>query len=248
MNLLNDFDIKNLGKDLPEETTLFDFVNKFISELKEYFENNGNKNVIDTNKENKYSKYWDYQNFMEDNVAANIGISRWSADIKYRDELSDAIDNSILELAEKEGTLYRKQFIANGPTDNPTYSIDKFENGKIEHLIMSGDKVPKGFENEDIIFQYKADGSIKVRTDLKEEVINLASKKTVDLKEQENKRNSEYKKEGYIYEAFEDDGYIFLNNITEEREFSIEDIDFAIYNYKGDGKYQVINGEYKKIN
>lgn len=113
----------------------------------------------------------------------NIEISRWSADIKCCDELSDAIDNSILELAEKEGTLYRKQFMANGPTDNPTYSIDKFENGKIEHLILSTNKVPKGFENEDIIFQYKANGVTKVRTDLKEEVVNLASQKVVNLKE-----------------------------------------------------------------
>lgn len=243
---LNDFNIKKLGQNLSEDNVLNDFVNKFISELKEYFEKNSNKNVI--NIENQYSSYWDYQNFMEDNVAANIGISRWSADIKYCDELSDAIDNSILELAEKEGALYRKQFMANGPTDNPTYSIDKFENGKIEHLILPGDKVPKGFENEDIIFQYKADGSTKVRTNLKEEAINLAIPKTVDLKELENERNSEYKKEGHIYEAYEDDGYIFLNNVTEEQEFTIEDIDFATYNYKGDGKYQVINGEYKKIN
>lgn len=243
---LNDFNIKKLEQNLSEDNVLNDFVNKFISELKEYFEKNSNKNVI--NIENQYSSYWDYQNFIEDNVAANIGISRWSADIKYCDELSEAIDNSILELAEKEGTLYRKQFIANGPTDNPTYRIDKFENGKIEHLILTGDKVPKGFENEDIIFQYKADGSTKIRTDLKEEAINLAIPKTVDLKELENERNSEYKKEGHIYEVYEDDGYIFLNNVTEEQEFIIEDIDFVTYNYKGDGKYQVINGEYQKIN
>ena len=52
---------------------------------------------------------------------------------------------------------------------------------------------------------------------------------------------------GHIYEAFEDDGYIFLNDLTEERDFSIEDIDFVVDNYEGDGKYQVINGEYKRI-
>ena len=246
MNLGN-FNMKNLGKDLLQSKVVSNFVNEFINELKEYLEKKDNKNVINVNKENKYSNYWDYQNFMEDNVAANIGISRWSADIKYCDELSDAIDNSILELTEKEGTLYRKQFMANGPTDNPTYSIDKFENGKIEHLILSANKVPKGFENEDIIFQYKANGVAKVRTDLKEEVVNLASQKVVNLKEKENERNNEYKKEGHIYEAFEDDSYIFLNDITEEKSFSIEDIDFVTNNYKGDGKYKVINGEYKKI-
>ena len=51
----------------------------------------------------------------------------------------------------------------------------------------------------------------------------------------------------YIYEAFEDDGYIFLNDLTEERDFSIEDIDFVVDCYQGDGTYQVIDGEYRKI-
>ena len=50
-----------------------------------------------------------------------------------------------------------------------------------------------------------------------------------------------------MYEAFEDDGYIFLNDLTEERGFSIEDIDFVVYNYQGEGKYKVINGEYEKV-
>ena len=222
-----------------------DFVQNFIKELSKFLENN-NSNMINEN--NKYSKYWDYQNFMEDNVAASIGISRWSADIKYRDELSDAIDESILKLSESEGTLYRKQFMANGPTDNPTYSIDKYENGEIEHLILSSDKVPKGFENVDIIFQYKEDGSTKVRTDLKEKAVKLASESTEFLKEEENERTADYKKEGHIYKAIEDDGYIFLKDLTEQRDYVLEDIDFVVDYYQGEGKYQVINGEYKKIN
>ena len=86
----------------------------------------------------------------------------------------------------------------------------------------------------------------QTKTNIKK-IVNLASQKVPNLKEKENERNNEYKKEGHIYEAFEDDGYIFLNDVTEEQNFSIEDIDFVTNNYKGDGKYQVINGEYKKI-
>lgn len=222
-----------------------DFVQNFIKELSGFLENNNNGNMI--NKTNKYSEYWEYQNFMEDNVAASIGISRWSADIRYRDELKELIDDSILKLSESEGTLYRKQFMANGPTDNPTYSIDKFENGKIEHLILPADKVPKGFENEDIIFQYKADGTIKIRTDLKEKAIKFASEGAEYLKVKENKRAADYKQEGHIYKAVEDDGYIFLKDLTEPRDYVLEDIDFVVDSYQGEGKYQVIDGEYKKI-
>lgn len=222
-----------------------DFVQNFMKELNDFLENNCKLNEI--NQSSKYSEYWDYQNFMEDNVAASIGISRWGADIRYRDELSDAIDDSILKLSESEGTLYRKQFMANGPTDNPTYSVDKFENGKIEHLILSADKVPKGFDNEDIIFQYRNDGSTKVRMDLKEKAVDLASKNTEYLKEKEREMTSDYKREGHIYQVGEDDGYIFLKDLTEKRNYVLEDIDFVVDCYQGDGKYQVIDGEYKKI-
>lgn len=226
-------------------TEVKNIIDKFINELSDFLKNNSKENLI--NETNKYSEYWGYQNFMEDNVAANIGISRWSADIRYRDELSEIIDNSILELSQKEGTLYRKQFMASGPTYNPRYSVDKFENGKIEHLIVSKDEVPKGFENKDIIFQYKADGSTKVRNDLKEKAIKLASKNAEDLKEKESELTSDYKKDGHIYQVGEDDGYIFLKDLTETRGYVLEDINFVVDCYQGEGKYQVINGEYKKI-
>lgn len=218
-----------------------DFVQNFLKELSNLIENNVNSQA------SKYSDYWDYQKFMEDNVAASIGISKWSADITYHDELSKAIDDSILKLAEKEGALYRKQFKPNGSTDNQTYSVDKFENGRIEHLILTKDKVPSGFENEDIIFNYKSNGSPEVREDLKEEAIKIASDKMKYLKTQENKKALDYKKEGHVYQAIENDGYIFLKDLTEKRDYVIEDIDFVVDCYEGDGKYQVIDGSYKKI-
>ncbi len=218
-----------------------DFVQNFLKELSNLIENNVNSQA------SKYSDYWDYQKFMEDNVAASIGISKWSADITYHDELSKAIDDSILKLAEKEGALYRKQFKPNGSTDNQTYSVDKFEDGRIEHLILPKDKVPSGFENEDIIFNYKSNGSPEVREDLKEEAIKIASDKMKYLKTQENKKALDYKKEGHVYQAIENDGYIFLKDLTEKRDYVIEDIDFVVDCYEGDGKYQVIDGSYKKI-
>ena len=218
-----------------------DFVQNFLKELSNLIENNVNSQA------SKYSDYWDYQKFMEDNVAASIGISKWSADITYHDELSKAIDDSILKLAEKEGALYRKQFKPNGSTDNQTYSVDKFEDGRIEHLILSKDKVPSGFENEDIIFNYKSNGSPEVREDLKEEAIKIASDKMKYLKTQENKKALDYKKEGHVYQAIENDGYIFLKDLTEKKDYVIEDIDFVVDCYEGDGKYQVIDGSYKKI-
>lgn len=217
-----------------------DFIKNFINELNNFLEKNNNTN--------KYSKYWDEQKFLEDNVSATIGISRRANDITYKKELSQAVDESILELAQKEGTLYRKKFKPNGPTNNPIYKVDKFANGKIEHLFFSSDKVPKGFDNNDIIFQYKEDGTTKIRMDLKEKIIQEASKNVEYLKEKENEKALDYKKEGHVYSVVEDDGYIFLKDLTEKREYVLEDIDFIVDSYKGEGKYKVINGEYKKVN
>lgn len=244
---LGDFNIKNLGKDLTQSKVLSDFVNNFINELKDYLEKGDNKNIMNVNKESKYSNYWDYQNFIEDNVSATIGLSRYGTNITYYNELNKAVDDSILEISKGEGTLYRKQFSSNGSTNGGFYNVDKFENGEITHISISEDKVPKTFKNKDIIFQFNENGDINVRTDLKEKVVNLASEKSSELKVMESKRNNEYKKEGHIYEAIEDDEYVFLNDVTEERGFGVEDIDFVADIYNGEGKYQVINGEYKKI-
>ena len=239
---IGDFNLKDLGKDLLKNKEFANFVSNFTNELQNNLKNNKLSNI-----ENKYSDYWQYQNFMEDKVAASIGLSRWGADITYHDNLDKAVDDSILELSTKEGALYRKQFSANGSASGGFYNIDKFENGKITHTKIPKSTIPDEFENEDLIFQYKDDGILKIRDDLKEDAINLATQKTKKLRDKEKKTNEDFKKEGHVYEAFEDDGYIFLNDLTEKRNFSIEDIDFVVDNYQGDGKYKVINGKYEKI-
>lgn len=244
---LGDFNFKNLRKDLTQSKALSNLMNNFIKELKDYLEKGDNRNSMNVVNQNKYSNYWNYQNFIEDNVSANIGLSRYGNDITYYNKLSEAVDNSILELSEKKGTLYRKQFTVNGSSNGGFYNVDKFENGMIEHVSLSEEKIPKSFKDEDIIFQFDKNGNIQIREDLKQEVINMASRKTSNFKELESERNNEYKKEGHIYEVFEDDGYIFLNDLTEERKFSIEDVDFVVDSYQGEGKYQVINGKYTKM-
>lgn len=234
--------LKDIENDL-RNTEIKDVLGKFINEINNFIEKDNLLNVAE-----KYSKYWNVQNFMEDNVAASIGISKWSTNVRYRKELSKAVDDGILKLSESEGALYRKQFMANGTQNNPTYNIDKFENGKIEHLVLTKDQVPEGFEKEDIIFQYRHDGSIKVRNDLKGEAVKLASKSLEHLKAKENEKSAEYKREGHIYQARESDGYIFLKDLTESRGYVLEDIDFIVNCYQGEGKYQVIDGEYKLVN
>ena len=226
-----------LLNDLANKIKKSNFVSEFVKELQNSFDNT---KIVD-----KYSSYWKYQNFIEDNVAAKIGISRWGANFKYKDDLKKKVEEILLELS-KEGTIYRKKFTSNGPTDNPKFAVDKFENGQVENIIMNYNEVPSGYDDEDIIFSYGKDGP-EIREDIKENVIKLASKSLEKIKEEEINMAEELKKEGHIYKAFEDDGYIFLKDIKAGSEEPFEDIDFVVENYDGEGEYKVIDGKYEKV-
>ena len=244
-------------------------VNDLITDLKNYLENDFsiNKSAIQNKKQynfidlsKRYQDFWEYKNDFEDNVCATLGISRYDRDIKYNEELYKAVDKSIFEIAQREGTAL---YIATGPMGSlrisdtgkmeidTVYDVNKYENGKLEYLKTKEiDGLPKDMDSDGnyrkIIYQVNEDGKVKIREDLKEEIIKSACEKCANLREKTVKEAKEYKKEGHLYEAHELDGYTFLNDITEEN-YSFEDIDFVVDNFKGEGTYQVIDGKYTKI-
>ncbi len=163
----------------------------------------------------------------------------------YRDSLQDIVERKLLDLSKTEGTIYRKKWYTR--SSNSSISVDKLENGNLESIqVPFEDKLGLSGE-DDIIFQYDKKGDIELREDLKSNVIKFASEKLINIKQIEKEKAKEYKQEGHIYIGCEDDGYIFLNDITGEKGYSIEDIDFVVDNYEGDVIYQVINGKYEKI-
>ena len=255
----------NLENSISKTKIANDNISNFINDLKKCLEKNTaistetkQYNFIDQSE--RYKDYWDYQNDLEDNVCAILGISRCDREEKYFDKLYKAVDESIFEIAKREGTAI---YIANGPQGSlqtspkgrnvikTVYDVTKYENGKIEDLkSMQIKGLPKTMDENgnyrNIILQINDKGKITVRDDLKSEIINLACEKCAVLKEQTIKEAKEYKKEGHLYEAYEDDGFIFLDDITESNHI-FEDIDFVVDNYKGEGTYKVIDGEYTKI-
>ena len=73
-----------LLNDLANKIKKSNFVSEFVKELQNSFDNT---KIVD-----KYSSYWKYQNFIEDNVVAKIGISRWGANFKYKDDLKKKVE------------------------------------------------------------------------------------------------------------------------------------------------------------
>lgn len=240
-----------------------DKVSNFIKDLKKYLEKctkieNKQSNFIDQSE--RYKSYWDYQNSLEDNVCATLGISRCDREEKYFDKIYKAVDKSILELSKKEGTAI---YVATGPHGSmqvssngrniikTVYDVTKYENGKIENLkSMQMKGLPKNMDENgnyrNIVLQMNDSGKITIRDDLKSEIINSACEKCTELREETVKRAQDFKKEGHLYECREDDEFIFLEDITGNNDI-FEDIDFVVDNYKGEGTYKVINGVYKKI-
>ena len=67
---LNNLDIKTFGKELFQNEKLANFENEFMQELEKYLQNKTGKEERNMEIDNKYSDYWKYQNFIEDNVSA----------------------------------------------------------------------------------------------------------------------------------------------------------------------------------
>lgn len=259
-----DNDVNNLIAEL-KDTLEKDFsINKSTKtdekiqlEEKNFVENQKEYNFIDQSE--RYKEFWEYQNSLEDNVCAILGISRYEKDNIYFDEIYKAVDKSIFELSDREECAL---YIASGPNSavhtspkgrlafEPVYDIDKYENGKIEHSqCVQVEGLPEKSDNgntRNIIYQVGKDGKLKIRPDLKEEAIKSACEKCMKIKEETLKESEKYKKEGHLYEVHKYDGYVFLNDITEDN-YSFEDIDFVVDNYEGEGIYQVIDGKYIKI-
>lgn len=255
----------NLENNISKIKVADDKISNFINDLKNCLEKNNNiqeeiKQYSFINQTERYKNYWDNQNDLEDNVCAILGISRCDRDIQYFDRLYKAVDESIFEISKREGTPI---YVAHGPGGSlqkspkgryitkTVYDVSKYENGKIEDLkSMQIKEFPKNMDENlnyrNIVYQINDKGKIIVRDDLKDEIINSACEKCKDLREETVKRAQKFKKEGHWYECHEDDGYIFLDDKTKDN-YPFEDIDFVVDNFKGEGTYKVIDGEYKKI-
>lgn len=204
-----------------------------------------NYNYIDLSE--KYSDYWNERlEILEYDVASTIGLSRLKADNLFEcgnTSLTDAINESILEVAEENGvTLYKLGY----KSSNNTYDVKIYEDDKseIKSDEIEGKSIFKRYEGKDLIFEYNDRGKVIIRDDLKEEIIKKACEKCMKYKEKQDEENEEFKAEGELYNCFEGEGYIFLENEEGDR---VEDIDFVCNDFKGEGYYKVIDKKYVKV-
>lgn len=223
-------------------------VDNFIEDLKKVIQKRSNtKESLEISK--KYKEYWNECSNMHYEACAILGLSKLYSDKLYYYNSTNYIENEISKLSEKGSIIYRKQGTSfSNEKGEAVFLVDKFENGKMEHIniVMLKNQIPDRFDNEDIIFQYDEKNNIIIRNDLKKEIIAGACKSMEQEKIQYRKEVESFKKEGHLYEAYEGEGYIHLRDMTEDSG-AIEDIDFVVDNYKGEGIYKFINGKYVEL-
>lgn len=242
-----------ITKDKKEEA-----VAGLLKELNEELHKNLEEKKVDKNQydfidlsERYKNDYWEFRiGHMEDDIASTIGLSKSTyEELLIYGSLNKAIDESIFELANREGvTLYRKEFGANWSIDDKVYNVDKYEiNGReVKHEKVETKSTLQKYKNKDIIFQYDEKNHVIVRDDLKQEAIYKACEKCMKYKNQQDKEVAKYKIEGHMYQTIGCMPISYLGDVETQDEF--EDIDFVndIYD-DSTSVYQVQNGEYVKI-
>ncbi len=236
-------------------------IDKFLDDIEEALKSDdkkGKNNIQEdaiTTKE--LDEYWigTAGDYIFDIASKEIGLSLMTHDKNYK-KILDAVEEALKELSKKVGIIYYKGedgSFWNEELQKECYSVDRYEDGRKTTLSVPKEdalyKVEKGIDKynyEDVVFVYDEKGKVKIRKDLKEEAIELTKDKLVDLKKEQDKKVKEYKKEGHIYNVNSELGYVIIKDTTQRR-VPIEDMEFTIKGYKGDGKYQVVNGEYKKV-
>lgn len=236
----------DISNDITKDKAVDIEIQDFMNELENSMKDTKTQNILEIPE--KYREFWEYRNGMEDDVAASLGLSRLLSDNFYHLSKSNPIKNQLNQLSKEEGTLYRKNSFSHEVDGETKFNVYKFENGKNKYINMSipSEELPKGFYDKDIIFQIDDQGKVQIRQDLKYKAINGACEEMMPIKQEYDKKRLDYKKEGHLYEVYEGEGYIHLRDITDDKG-AIEDIDFVVDNYKGEGIYKVINGEYTKI-
>ena len=128
----------------------------------------------------------------------------------------------------------------------------KFENKSITKENYQGN-LYKIMENHGTILKKDKSGNLLEDKKLtKQFQAEILKELETNVKNKYDKICEDYKKEGHIYEVEKwlDENFIptiYLNDISENKFFKLEDLDFIENRYDGEGIYTVKNGEYYRI-
>lgn len=188
--------------------------------------------------------YFEYPLDIGEELGKKAGLSLSMINNFLENDINNVFENVAKKLSEN-CTIYTTM-----PQNR--YKLFEFSNGNVKEEKYSGNLHNLAEQYGTILIKDKSDKLVENKKLTKQFQKEILQELESNVKSKYDKICNDYKQEGHIYEvekALDEDFVptITLKDISENRFFELEDLDFIENRYDGEGIYTVKNGEYYKI-
>ena len=166
--------------------------------------------------------------------------------------INNFLENDINQVFENVAMKLSENYTIYATLPQNRYKLFEFSNGNVKEESYSGNLYNLAEQYGTILIKDKSEKLVEDKKLTKQFQKEILQELESNVKSKYDKICNDYKQEGHIYEVEKalDENFvptITLKDISENRFFELEDLDFIENRYDGDGIYTVKNGEYYKI-
>lgn len=166
--------------------------------------------------------------------------------------INNFLENDIRQVFEGVALKLSENYTIYTTLPKNRYELFEFSNGNIKEEKYSGNLYNLSEQYGNVLIKDKSGKLIKDKSLSEQFQAEVLKELKTNIKVKYDKICNEYKQEGHIYEVEKvlDENFvptINLKDISENRFFELEDLDFIKNRYNGEGLYTVKHGEYYKI-
>ena len=188
--------------------------------------------------------YFEYPLNIGEELGKKAGLPLTMINNFLENDINQVFENVAMKLSENH-TIY-----ATLPQNRT--KLFEFSNSNVKEINYSGNLYNLAEQYGTILIKDKSGKLVEDKKLTKQFQKEILQELESNVKNEYDKICNDYKQEGHIYEVEKalDENFvptITLKDISENRFFELEDLDFIENRYDGEGIYTVKNGEYYKI-
>lgn len=188
--------------------------------------------------------YFEYPLDIGEELGKKVGLPLTMINNFLENDINQIFENVAVKLSENH-TIYTT-------LPKNRYELFKFSNGNMKEEKYSGNLYDLAEQYGNVLIKDKSGKLVEDKNLSEQFQAEVLEGLKTNVKNKYDKICNDYKKEGHIYEVEKalDENFvptITLKDISENRFFELEDLDFIENRYNGEGMYTVKNGEYYKI-
>ncbi len=166
--------------------------------------------------------------------------------------INDLLENDINQIFENVASKLSEKDTIYTILPKERFKLYEFTNGQMKEKDFTSNQSDLGEEYGKILKENKSGELVEDKSATKLFQKEILQELKSNIKTKYDNICDDYKKEGHIYEVEKnlDEDFIptiTLKDISQNRFFELEDLDFIENRYAGEGMYTVKNGEYYKI-